>query len=144
MDACIYAFRQIRPMNYSYFSNICIFAICFTSNTYPEMRPLGSIPIQCIVQQLQPAEQVIQYLSTFYSNHRTFFAPTTFSTSQFFFCFTPSLRSCFSVFFFFLCITHNLCISLSLLSIGLFFYCNLYLWRTRIQICSFFHAHRIV
>lgn len=93
------AFRLDSTMNYLYFVvflslslsrnvcvyiyNICsIFAICFTSNTYPEMRPLGSIPIQCIVQQLQPAEQVIQYLSTFYSNHRTFFAQT-FSTSQF-------------------------------------------------------------
>lgn len=35
--------------------------------TYPERLPLGSVPFHCIAQQLQPIEQVIQYLSTFYS-----------------------------------------------------------------------------
>lgn len=46
--------------------------------TYPERLPLGSVPFQCIAQQLQPIEQVIQYLSTFYSKHRTFYEPTFF------------------------------------------------------------------
>lgn len=53
--------------------------------TYPERLPLGSVPFQCIAQQLQPIEQVIQYLSTFYSKHRTFYEPT--------FCHKPIRRA---------------------------------------------------
>lgn len=99
-------------MNYLYFSNICIFAICFTSNTYPEMRPLGSIPIQCIVQQLQPVEQVIQYLSTFYPNHRTFFS-RTFFTSQFFLFLSFSTLFFISILFsdlVFFCFSYFVCL----------------------------------